>query len=176
MPTVEKQKEIESLVEALKKAEIIFVAEYHGLTVADVSGLRRDLRKNDSEMKVIKNTLAKRALKEVGYDKLAAELSGPLAFFLGYKDVVSAPKIAFGFAKENEFLKIRAGYYAGRLISIADLQGLAMLPPMEELRIRLYRAITSPTHQFLKTMQAPIKQLLLTLESLEKKRTEAEAN
>jgi large subunit ribosomal protein L10 len=174
MPTVEKQKEIESLVESLKKAEIIFVAEYHGLTVADVSGLRRTLHNNDSEMRVIKNTLAKRALKEVGYDKLATELTGPLAFFIGYKDVVQAPKIAFGFAKENELLKIRAGYYAGNLLSVKELQGLATLPPMEELRVRFYKAMTSPTTRFLKTLQAPIKQLLLTLKAVEEKRTEPE--
>ena len=176
MPTIEKQQEIEALVSALKKAEIVFVAEYHGLTVADVSGLRREMRKNESEMRVIKNTLAKRALKEVGYNVLADQLKGPLAFFLGYKNAVSAPKIAFGFAKENEFLKIRSGYFAGKLLSVDDLRILATLPSMDELRARLYRAITSPTRQFLTTIQTPVKKLILTLEALEKKQTESTAN
>ena len=175
MATTEKIDKTQDLIESLKKAQIAFIAEYQGLTVADVSGLRRELRQSGSEMKIAKNTLAKRAVKEAGYAELADHLKGPVAFFLGYEGVVSAPKIAFAFAKDHEQLKFKMGYYAGRLLTPAEIEALASMPSMVELRGMLYRVLSAPSRNFLKTVQAPLKQLVLTLEGLEKKKSESES-
>jgi len=175
MPTTEKIEKTQDLVEALKKAQIAFVAEYQGLTVADVSSLRRELKKNQSEMKIAKNTLAKRAVKEAGYAQLTEHLKGPIAFFLGYDSAVSAPKIVFAFAKDNESLILKAGYYAGKLLRPEDIEALANLPSMTELQGMLYRILSAPSRNFLMMVQAPLRELILTLEGLAKKKSESES-
>lgn len=175
MPTKAKEEKVENFVELLQNAKIAFVAEYHGLTVEQVSQLRRNLRESGAEMKIIKNTLAKHALNKVGYDDFADQLVGPLAFILGYETAVEAPKVAFDFAKENKSLQIKNGYYAGKLVDFALLKELADLPSLDQLRVRFTLALSSPTKQFFTTMQAPLKQFVLTLDALEKKLEESES-
>jgi large subunit ribosomal protein L10 len=175
MPTKAKEKKVENFVELLQNAKIAFVAEYHGLTVEQVSQLRRDLREKGSEMKIIKNTLAKHALNKVGYNDLADQLVGPLAFFLGYETAVEAPKVVFDFAKENNNLKIKSGYYSGKPADFSLLKELADLPPLDQLRIRFTHMLSSPTKQFFTTVQAPLKQFVFTLDALKKKLEESES-
>ena len=175
MPTTEKINKTQELIDALNKAKIAFIAEYQGLTVAEVTGLRKELRQSGAEMKIAKNTLAKKAIQEAGFEKLADYLKGPVAFFIGYENVISAPKIVFAFAKENENLKLKAGYYAGKLLTPEDIKALANIPSMVELRTILFSVLSSPSRNFLMTMQAPLKQLVLTLEGLEKKKSEVES-
>ena len=134
MPTEAKEKKVEAFAELLQSAKIAFVAEYHGLTVQQVSQLRRNLQANGSEMKIIKNTLAKHALNKIGYNDFAELLAGPLAFFLGYETAVNAPKVVFDFAKKHECLNIKNGYYSGKLVDAVLLKELADLPPLEPFR------------------------------------------
>ena len=173
MPTVEKEKMIADFRSALEKAKIAFIAEYQGLTVAEVSKLRRNLKEQDSEMKIIKNTLAKRALKDIGYDDLVDHMTGPLAFILGYETAVQAPKVVVDFAKENEKLKIKSGYYSGKLLDLKVIMDLAELPPMSQLRVKFAMIMSSPPKQLLNTIQSPLKQLVFTLNALHKKQEEA---
>lgn len=175
MPTKAKENKVDNFVELLQNAKIAFVAEYHGLTVEQVSQLRRDLRENSSEMKIIKNTLAKHALNKVGYNDFADQLVGPLAFFLGYETAVEAPKVAFDFAKKNKNLKIKNGYYSGKLADFNLLQELADLPPLAQLRIRFAYVLSTPPKQFFATVQAPLKQFVFTLDALKKKLEESES-
>ena len=175
MATKEKEKKIEQFSESLKNSKIAFIAEYQGLTVEQISRLRRQLKENGSEMKIIKNTLAKRAVEEVGFGELADSILGPVAFFLGYDTVVHAPKIAFDFARETEIPKIRKGFYSGKLIDLNLLNELANLPPMAELRVRFVRTMSSPPKKFLNMMMAPIRQFVTTLDLLGEKLSESEA-
>ena len=172
MPTKNKEKKIADFVESLEKSKIAFTAEYQGLTVEQVSVLRRQLKEVDSEMKIMKNTLAKRALTQIGYDDMVDSMVGPLAFFLGYETAVHAPKVVFGFAKENQNLVVKNGYYFGKLVDAALLKELADLPPMSELRIKFYQTVASPPMKFLRTAKAPLTQFVTTLDALVKKREE----
>ncbi len=169
MPTAAKEKKVEDFAELIQNAKIAFVAEYHGLTVEQVSQLRRNLQENGSEMRIIKNTLAKHALNKIGYNDLAELLVGPLAFFLGYETAVKAPKVVFDFAKKHECLKIKNGYYSGKLIDAVLLKELAELPPLDQLRCRFASVMATPSRQFLTTLQAPLKQFVTTLDMLTKK-------
>ncbi|MBU1023942.1 50S ribosomal protein L10 [bacterium] len=166
MPTPEKEKKVEIFAENLQKSRIAFIAEYQGLTVEQVSRLRKNLRDTGSEMKIIKNTLAKRALSKAGLDDLASHLEGPIAFFLGYETAVNAPKTAFAFAKENDKLKIKNGYYAGRLVDFNLLKELANLPPLDSLRVTFAATISFPPKKFLNMVMAPLTQFVLTLNAL----------
>lgn len=166
MPTEAKENKVEKFTELLQNAKIAFVAEYHGLTVEQVSQLRRNLRENGSEMRVIKNTLARHALKKVGYDDFAEVLGGPLAFFLGYETAVAAPKVVFDFARQHKNLKVQNGYYAGKLVDAKLLKMLADLPPLDQLRAIFAGVVSSPTKQFLMTTQAPLKQFVSTMDML----------
>ena len=166
MPTPEKEKKVANFAKNLQNSKIAFIAEYQGLTVEQVSLLRKNLRESGSEMKIIKNTLAKRALNKAGFDDLADQLEGPIAFFLGYETAVNAPKAAFDFAKENDKLKIKSGYYSGKLVDYKLLKELADLPPLDVLRASFALVISTPPKKFLNMVQAPINQFVLTLNAL----------
>lgn len=170
----DKTKKVEDFRENLKKAKITLISEYQGLTVEEVSKLRRELRENGAEMKIVKNTLAKRALENTEQEILKDLMVGPLAFVLGYDTIVHAPKVAVDFEKKNEAFRIKAGFYAGEIIDLSVIKELAELPPIDQLKVKFTMALSTPPKQFLMTIQNPLNQLLLTLEGLAKKREETE--
>ena len=173
MPSLDKEKKVEQFTESLKNSKIVFIGEYQGLTVEQVSGLRRQLKESGSEMKIVKNTLARMAVEKAGFNEMAEYLTGPIAFFLGHETAVHAPKIVIEFIKNNELLKIRNGYFAGKVIDEKMLRELAELPPMPQLRIRFAMAVSAPPKKFLNLMIAPMKQFVTTLDVLCKKQSEA---
>lgn len=172
MPSKDKEKKVEQFTESLKNSKIAFIGEYQGLTVEQVSGLRKQLKESGSEMKIVKNTLARMAVEKAGFNAMAEHLTGPIAFFLGHKTAVHAPKVVIEFAKTNELLKIRNGYYAGQLIDLNVIRELAELPPMPELRVKFAMAVSAPPKKFLNLMIAPMKQFVTTLDLLYKKQSE----
>jgi large subunit ribosomal protein L10 len=173
MTTPNKEKKVAEFIKSLEKARITFVAEYHGLTVEEASRLRRTLHDSGAEMKIMKNTLAKIAVKQVGYDVLINELKGPLAFFLGYDESFLAPKIVSQFTKTSDKIKVKSGYFAGKLLSEAGVKELSDLPPMQELRARFAGVLIAPQRQILTTIQSPLNQLVLTLDALVTKQQQA---
>jgi large subunit ribosomal protein L10 len=172
MPSQDKEKKVTEFTESLKKSKIVFIGQYQGLTVEQVSGLRRQLKENGSEMKIVKNTLARMAVEKAGFGEMAEHLVGPIAFFLGNESAVQAPKIVMDFAKGNELLIIRNGYFAGKVVDAKLLRELADLPPMPQLRIRFAMAVSAPPKKFLNLMIAPMKQFVTTLDVLYKKQSE----
>lgn len=129
----QKEKEVEELATKIKDAKIVLLTDYRGISVEQVTGLRADLRKTNSEYKVIKNNITKRALAKCKYEGLEDLLEGPTAVIMNSEDYLDAAKAIYKFAKENEFYKIKGGIIEGKVMTAEEIITLAKLPSKETL-------------------------------------------
>lgn len=129
----QKEKEVKDLADKLKDAKIVLLTDYRGINVEDVTGLRAKLRNTNTEYKVIKNNITKRALEKCEFSGLEDKLEGPTAVILGYNDYLETSKIIYEYAKENEFYKIKGGIIDGKVVSAEEIVTLAKLPSRETL-------------------------------------------
>lgn len=141
-------------------AQTIAVAEYRGIAVGDLTVLRAKARESGVYLRVLKNTLVRRAIADTPFAGLSDQLVGPLIYGIS-EDPVAAAKVLNDFAKGNDKLVLKAGSYAGKVLDKAGVQALASIPSREELLAKL-----------LGVMQAPVSGLACTLAALAKKREE----
>ncbi len=141
--TVLKQKEekVSKLAEELKEAKVILLTDYRGINVADVTKLRADLRNANSEYKVIKNNIIKRALDANGEGELDDLLEGPTAVVIGKEDYLEPSKIIYNFTKSNDYYKIKGGVIEGKVMTAEEIITLAKLPSRQELMAKLAGAL-----------------------------------
>lgn len=144
-------------------AQTIAVAEYRGVAVGDLTVLRAKARESGVYLRVLKNTLVRRAVEGTQFADLAGELTGPLIYGIS-EDPVAAAKVLNDFAKGNDKLVLKAGSYAGKTLDKAGVQALASIPSRDELLAKL-----------LGVMQAPVSGFACTLAALAKKREEEAA-
>lgn len=144
-------------------AQTIAVAEYRGIEVGDLTVLRAKAREAGVYLRVLKNTLVRRAIAETPFAGLSDQLTGPLIYGIS-EDPVAAAKVLNDFAKGNDKLVLKAGSYAGNTLDKAGVQALASIPSREELLAKL-----------LGVMQAPVSGFACTLAALAKKREEEAA-
>ena len=147
----QKQAVVAEVAAQLAKAQAVIVAEYRGLDVGQVTQLRARARKSGLYLRVLKNTLARRAVQGTPFEKLADKLVGPLMYGIA-PDPVAGAKVLSEFAKENELFVIKAGAMPNTMMSDKDVKALALLPSREELLAQL-----------MGTMQAPVAKLARTL-------------
>jgi len=147
----QKQAVVSEIASQLAKAQAVIVAENRGLSVEAVTSLRARARKSGLYLRVLKNTLARRAVKGTPFEQLAGQLSGPLVYGIA-QDPVSGAKVLADFAKENELFVIKGGAMPDAMMSSTDIKALAAMPSREELLARLAG-----------TLQAPIAKLARTL-------------
>ena len=129
----QKKEEVANLAAKMKEAKIILLTDYRGINVADVTELRSELRKSDSEYKVIKNNIIRRALAENGIEGLDDLLEGPTAVIMNNEDYLEAAKAIYNYSKDNEFYKIKGGVIDGKVMTAEEIITLAKLPSREEL-------------------------------------------
>jgi large subunit ribosomal protein L10 len=147
----QKQAMVAEVAAKLAGAQAVIVAEYRGLDVGQVTQLRARARKSGLYLRVLKNTLARRAVQGTPFEKLADKLVGPLMYGIA-PDPVAGAKVLSEFARENEFFVIKAGAMPNTMMSDKDVKALALLPSREELLAKL-----------MGTMQAPVAKLARTL-------------
>jgi len=147
----QKQAVVGEIVAQLGKAQAVIVAEYRGLDVGAVTDLRAKARKSGLYLRVLKNTLARRAVKGTPFEKLSEQMSGPLIYGIA-QDPVAGAKVLSAFAKDNEKFVIKGGAMPNALMSLKDVKALAALPSRDELLAKLVG-----------TMQAPIAKLVRTM-------------
>ncbi len=135
----------------LAGAHTAILAEYRGLTVAQMTRLRGRAREAGVYLRVVKNTLARRAVQGTDFECLNDHLAGPLAMATS-TDPVAVAKVLSEFAKENEHLNITVGAMSGNLISTEDIEALAKLPSREELLARLMGTLQAPLQKFVRTL------------------------
>jgi len=144
-------------------AQTIAVAEYRGIEVTDLTVLRKKARESGVYLRVLKNTLVRRAVADTPFAGLADQMVGPLIYSIS-ADPVAAAKILNDFAKTNDKLVLKGGSYAGKVLDKAGLQALASVPSRDELLSKL-----------LYVMKAPVTGLAVCLGALAKQREEAAA-
>ena len=153
---------VDDLRDVFGQAGVVVVTHYKGLSVAEVTELRRGMRDAGARFRVTKNRLAKIALAETAFSPLAGLFTGPTAIAYSM-DPVAAPKAAVGFAKRNEKLVIIGGALAGNLLSAEQVRALADLPSIDQLRARLVGLLTTPAARLVGVLQAPGGQLARVL-------------
>lgn len=129
----EKSAQVKEFGEKFGKAEAVFLAEYQGIEANDMTTLRKSLRDAGVEFKVMRNTLAGRAVKGTRYEAMADSFTGPVGIAISYKDAAAAAKALTAFAKEKDKFKLRAGSLGGKALSVADIKSLSELPSKPEL-------------------------------------------
>ncbi len=137
----QKIKEVDELAEKINQAKVVLLTDYRGINVGDVTGIRAKLRGTNTEYKVIKNNITKRALQKCNFEGLDDLLVGPTAVVLGYDDYLEASKIIYEYAKENDFYKIKGGIIEGKVVSAEEIITLAKLPSRETLIAQLAGAL-----------------------------------
>lgn len=164
MDRAQKQEQVKKLHEAVSAAGVVVITHYSGLTVAEITSLRRELRGVGASFKIAKNRLTKLALKNTDREPLADFLKGPTA--LGYsKDPVAAPKILVKFAKNNDKLKILGGMMDKTVLDEAGVANLASLPSLDELRAKLIALLQTPATRIAGVLQAPAGQIARVLKA-----------
>lgn len=158
MDRSEKEKLVSSLREGLSEASLVVVTQQSGLTVAEVSDLRSQVREAGAQYKVAKNTLARLAIQGTQTEGLSDLLSGPTALAFS-KDPVAAAKVTLKFAKNNDKLKVIGGVLDGILLSQKEVEALSKLPSLDELRAKILGVITTPATRIAGVVQAPAGQL-----------------
>lgn len=154
-----KQEEVDRLNDRFKRAEIAILAEVRGVTVDKVTDLRANLRKGEVEFKVVKNTLAKRAIKGTAYEPLADRFKGPIAVAFSFDDVVHPAKLLDGFAKTEKGLTIIGGSMKDKALSVAEIEELAGLPDLDTSRARLLGFLMQPAASMARLLDAYAKKL-----------------
>ena len=149
---IEGKKEVVAEVsERLKSAQSVVLAEYRGLPVEDITVLRSQARASGVYLRVLKNTLARRAVQGTPFEKLADQMVGPLAYGIS-EDPVAAAKVLHAYAKGNEKLVIKGGAMPNYVMTAKEVGNLATMPSREQLLATLMGTMQAPVAKFVQTL------------------------
>jgi large subunit ribosomal protein L10 len=162
MQRTEKEEVVAALVEQLRSTESLIVADYRGLTNADLVELRAKVRGSGGRLQVVKNTLTRRAAEEAGTESLLALLEGPtaIAFVQTDGDPVAVAKALADTAKDTKVLTLRGGILSGRSLTGDDVEELAKLPAPEVVKSQLVGVVVAPLTQLVGLLAAPVRDLV----------------
>jgi large subunit ribosomal protein L10 len=153
----EKEAVISDVTTLAAKAQTLVIAEYRGITVADMTKLRNNARSAGVTLSVLKNTLARRAVAGSAFEVVADQMSGPLIYGFSV-DAVAAAKVVAEFAKTNDKLVIRAGAYGGKVLDVNGVKQLASIPSKEVLLAQLLGLMQSPISRTARVLAALAEQ------------------
>jgi large subunit ribosomal protein L10 len=147
----EKKEVVAEVSERLAKAQAVVLAEYRGLAVEQITVLRSQARASGVYLRVLKNSLARRAVQGTPFEKLGDQMVGPLAYGIS-DDPVAAAKVLHAYAKGNDKLVIKGGAMPGYVMTAKEVGNLATLPGREELLARLMGTMQAPVAKFVQTL------------------------
>ncbi len=167
MPKIEeKQKKVAEIYESLQKSMLVVFCDYRGLNVEEMTELRNQLRTPGVELKVLKNTMFRFALKQNGNEDVAAQIIGPNAVLFSQEDPVAPVKVLFEFARTHKNLVVKGGILEGQLISAEKVKDLAELPPREVLIAQVLGTMQAPISAFVRVLNANLTGLVRALDQI----------
>lgn len=155
-----KNDKVALIKEKIDKAQVVIISEYQGLSVEEITKLRRALQKDGGDYMVTKNTLAKIAVKGTPYEVLADSLKGPIALAFGFEDQVAPAKALSQFIKETKKGEILGAVLDGKLMSAEEAKALATLPSKEEIYAKMLGCINSPASGIANSVNAVMSSLV----------------
>jgi large subunit ribosomal protein L10 len=162
----DKERVVAELVERLRASDTLIVADYRGLTMSEIDGVRTELLKHGARFSVVKNTLTKRAAEEAGVDGLVELLEGPTAIaFVLEGDMVAVAKSLNDTARQTKVLALKGGIMNGQPVGPDDLQKLASLPPVNVLQGQVLGAVVGPLNAIVGLFTAPLRDLVGVLDA-----------
>jgi large subunit ribosomal protein L10 len=172
---IEEKKEVVAEVSAkIAKAQAVVLAEYRGISVEDITNLRKQARASGVYLRVLKNTLARRAVQGTPFEKLSDHMVGPLAYGIS-DDPVSPEKVLHTYAKTNEKLVIKGGAMAGQVMTAKEVGQLATMPSREELLAKLLGTMQAPIAKFVQTLNEVPGKFVRTLAAVRDQKEKAAA-
>ena len=175
MARPEKVQAVEQISERFSNAVGVILTEYRGLTVGEMAELRAALREADADYKVLKNTLARIAVREVGHEELVDMLEGPTAIAFANRDPAAVAKALDEAAKKWPVLVIKGGLLAGKVITAEQAQALAKLEPREVQLAKIAMMMNSPVQQLANVISALLRDLGSMLAQVADQKRESEA-
>ena len=151
----EKKEAIAELHEKFVHAKAAVITGYTGINVEQITDLRAKLRKSQVEYRVVKNTLARRAVEGTSLELLKDHFSGPVGIALGYDDVIAPAKVLFDFSKTQAKLQLKVGMLDGKLLQQTDIKALATLPSLNALRGKIVGLLKAPASRIVGVLAAP---------------------
>ena len=166
MKRTDKEQVVAELVERLRTSSTMIVADYRGLGMTDLDGVRTELLKHGARFSVVKNTLTKRAAEAAGIDELNQFLDGPTAIaFVADGDMVQVAKVLNETARRTRILALKGGVLDGRAITADEVGNLASLPPADVLRGQALGAIVGPLNAIVSIFDAPLREFVAVVDA-----------
>lgn len=172
MNRAEKTEVTNELRESFSKANAVFATDYRGLTVADITRLRFELKKSSTDLKVVKNRIALRAMDQKDYGQFKTHFDQMTAIALTYGDAAATAKTLTKFADEHKELKIKGGYLDGKVISLAEVKALSKLPSRNELLAKLLGTLVAVPTGFVRVLNGVPSKFVYALEAIKKQKME----
>ena len=157
---------IDNLQEVFSKCNIGILTDYRGLSVPEITALRRKLRELDIEFRVVKNTLARFAAQRAGKDELVSSFEGPIAIAFGYGDVIVPAKALADYIDTSKAsLSIKGGFLSDRILTLQEVKTLSKLPSREILLAQVIGGMQTPISTLVSYLAAPIRQTIGVLKA-----------
>lgn len=169
MERAAKEASVAELKEKLGRITSIVVADYKGIDVPTVTGLRNEFRKAACEYRVYKNTLVKRAIAGTPLEPLGKYFEGTTAVIFSYESPSAPAKVATKFAKDSEKFKVKAAYFEGTVLDRKGVEGLASMPGKDELRATFLATLNAPAQKLVQTLAAGSTTFMYLLAAREEK-------
>jgi large subunit ribosomal protein L10 len=176
MKKAEKAELIADLSDRFGRASMAVVSEYRGMTAAESTELRKRLRAARAELRVAKNTLVRRAIKETRFAGLDPQLGGPVGVILSFEDPVAVAKTVTGFKEAGDKFKIRGGVLEGKALTREEIQELANMPPKEVIMAQLLGLLQAPASALARLINEPGSALARVVDAIGKKSAGAAAS
>ena len=163
----EKEKVVSQLRDKLTQAKSLFLTDFTGLNVGEMTELRRDLREKNVEYQIAKNSLIRLAIQKTGFESLSEHLEGPNGLAFGYDEATEAAKVLYEFQKKTEKPKVRVFWMEGKLFGEEQLKRLARLPSRKELLAQILANVNSPMSNLVGTLHGVLRNLIGTIDALQ---------